>query len=139
MCRGFSLIETLVTASLISALVGIALPSLASWTERRTVSLEARRLQGVLERCYAIALLRQRAVTVTCKNSRLHAALGDGHPLISHSSHHAITFQFKSAEQNKLVFYPSHTVTPATILVRGKSAQCSVVLSLRGRARSECL
>lgn len=139
MCRGFSLIETLVTASFISALVGIALPSMTAWVGRRAVLIEAKRLQGALERCYATALLRARPVTVTFQDSRLVASTSDNRPLFSYSGHQTVKLQFKSREQNKLVFYPSHTVTPGTIIVRGESAECSVVISLRGRIRSECL
>jgi prepilin-type N-terminal cleavage/methylation domain-containing protein len=139
MCRGFSLIETLVTVSFISALVGIALPSMATWASHRTVFLESKRLQGALERCYSIAMLRERPITVTLQNSRMLASTSDNHLLFSYSGHHAVELRFKSTEQNKLVFYPSHTVTPATIIVRGESSECSVVISLRGRIRSECL
>ena len=139
MCRGFSLIETLVTVSFISALVGIALPSMATWASRRTVFLESKRLQGALERCYSIAMLRERPITVTFQNSRMLASTSDNQLLFSYSGHHAVELRFKSTEQDKLVFYPSHTVTPATIIVRGESSECSVVISLRGRTRSECL
>lgn len=139
MCRGFSLIETLVTAAFISALVGISLPSMAAWVGRRTVFIEARRLQGALERSYAAALLRASPITVTIHNARIVAMHINEQPLFSYSAHHAVAVSFKSAEQNKLVFYPTHTVTPATILVRGESAECSVIVSLRGRIRRECL
>lgn len=139
MSRGFSLIETLATAALISALVGISLPSMAAWTSRRTVLIEARRLQGALERSYAAAALRARPITVTLPNSRMVTAGTDSQLLFSFRAHRAVAFSFKSPEQNKLVFYPTHTVTPATILVRGESAECSVIVSLRGRIRRECL
>jgi len=139
MCRGFSLIEMLVTVSLVSALVGIALPSMGSWIGHRTVWLEAKRLQGALERCYSAAVLREQPVTVTFQRSRMTALITNSQPFFSYVPHHAIELTFKSSEQNKLVFYPSHTVTPATILVRSASAECSVIVSLRGRIRSECL
>jgi hypothetical protein len=139
MCRGFSLIETLVTVSFISVLVGIALPSMAASAGRRAASLEAMRLQGALERCYSAAMLRERPITVTFQGTRMAASAIGNQPLFWYAAQQGIALTFKSKDQNKLVFYPSHTATPATILVTSASATCSVVVSLRGRMRRECL
>ena len=138
MNRGFSLLELMITTAMVSALTAVAVPSICAWRERHVVVHETKRLQRALERAYTIALLRENTVVVALAQDSITAKTKDNLPLFSFSPHRGITIQLKSKEQQNLLFYPSHTTTPATVLIAGPRFSCSVVISLRGRTRREC-
>ena len=138
MDRGLSLIEMLLVISLIASLAAIALPSLAGWIPKHTVRLEARSVQLLLERAYTVAVARASPVTVEIAGDHIKAATATGAQLFSRPLRAPVTARLKSNEKSSLVFYPSHTASPATILVEGPSHLCSIVVSLRGRTRMEC-
>lgn len=138
MQRGFSLIETLLVVSLIAALGAIAVPSLAGWLPRHAVRLEARSVQLILERAYGLAVTRGIPITVEIVPDRVRASTGAEEQIVSRSLRPSITARFKGNEKGPLIFYPSHTASPATIVIEGSSYICSIVLSLRGRTRTEC-
>lgn len=138
MDRGFSLVETLLTLAISSAMAAVALPSLSSWRDKRAVRLEAKRLELALERAYAAALSYQQPLTMTFDNSKVRASISNNQLLYSYSARPPVKIRLKSTEQTHLTFYPSHTTTPTTLLVTAPSGECSVILSLRGRTRREC-
>ena len=138
MNRGFSLIELIVVLAIISAITVVAVPSFSSWRERQVIVREAQRVQRALERAYIISLLRETPIVISLTPETMAASTQTALPIFSLSRHPAVSVQLKSKEQQSITFYPSHTVTPTTILVSNNSAQCSVILSLRGRTRREC-
>lgn len=138
MQRGFSLIETLLVISLVASLAAIAVPSLAGWLPKHAVRLEARSLQLMLERAYGLAVTRGVPIAVDIASDHVTAATGRGVPIVSRYLRSPITARFKGNEKGPLIFYPSHTASPATILIEGPSYLCLIVISLRGRTRREC-
>lgn len=138
MNRGYSLLETVLTMALASAVAAVAIPSISSWRTRHITLREAKRVQRALERAYIIALLRETTVEVSFTATELVATSLDGTLLFSLSVSPNTSIRLKSREQHSIHFYPSHTVTPTTIVVTQSAYQCSVVLSLRGRTRREC-
>jgi prepilin-type N-terminal cleavage/methylation domain-containing protein len=138
MSRGYSLIEIVLTMAIVSATAAVAIPSVSSWQGRHVTLREAKRVQRALERAYVMALLRETPVIVTLNSGGMFATTPDKVPLFSVTPAPGVSIQLKSKEQQALAFYPSHTATPTTILIVRSEFQCSVVLSLRGRARREC-
>jgi prepilin-type N-terminal cleavage/methylation domain-containing protein len=136
--RGLSLIETLLALSIISSLAALALPSLAGWIPQHSVRREARAVQLLMERAYALALTRAAPVAVSISPGMIAATVGPSPPVFTYHLRSPVTARFKGNEKGPLVFYPSHTASPATILIEGPTYLCSVVLSLRGRTRREC-
>lgn len=138
MQRGFSLIETLLVLSLVASLGAIAVPSLAGWIPKHAVRLEARGVQLMLERAYGLALTRGTPITVEIAADHVVGSTTAGGIIFSRKLRSPITTRFKGNEKGPLLFYPSHTASPATIVVESPSYLCSIVLSLRGRTRTEC-
>jgi hypothetical protein len=136
--RAFSLIETLLVISLVASLGAIAVPSLAGWLPKHAVRLETRGVQLILERAYGLSVTRGVPVTVDLAVDRVSASTDSGAPIVSRHLKAPITTRLKGNVKGPLVLYPSHTASPATILVEGPSYVCSIVLSLRGRTRTEC-
>jgi prepilin-type N-terminal cleavage/methylation domain-containing protein len=136
--RGFSLIETLLVISLIGSLAAITLPSLSAWIPQHAVRLEARSVQLILERAYTLAITRAIPVEVHIAPNLVTVRTHNGTPLLSRHLRAPLTTRIKSGESGPLIFYPSHTASPATVLIEGPSYLCAVVVSLRGRTRREC-
>jgi len=138
MQRGISLIETLLVISLIASLGAIAVPSLAEWIPKHAVRLEAKTVQLMFERAYGMALTRAAPITVDIAADHVTVFTSAGGPIVSRYLRPPITARFKGNEKGPLIFYPSHTATPSTIVVESPSYLCSIVVSLRGRTRTEC-
>ena len=136
--RGFSLIEILLALSIFGSLAAIAVPSLADWIPQHAVRREARGVQLLLERAYALALTRSIPVSVAITPRRISATVGESTDAFIHNLSAPITARFKGNEKGPLTFYPSHTASPATIVIESPAHLCSIVLSLRGRTRREC-
>lgn len=138
MNRGFSLIELLLVTAMLSVLTAVVAPSFSSWRARHLVARESRRVQRALEHAYILSLLRSTPVTLSIQTGGIAVTVADHSTLFSMAMSRDVSLQLKSKEQHALTFYPSHTVTPTTILVTNPRAMCSVILSLRGRTRREC-
>lgn len=126
------------TMAIASTTAAVAIPTISSWQGRHATLREAKRVQRALERAYVMALLRETAVIVTFDSGGMLATSPDNVLLFSVTPSPGVSIQLKSKEQQAITFYPSHTATPTTILIVRSESQCSVILSLRGRARREC-
>ena len=135
---GFGVLEVLLTLGITSALAAVVLPSLARWAQHRAVYQESERVRLSLERSYLAALSFETPVTLSFSGSSTEAHLENGGALFKLFHPENITVTLKSPEQKSLMFYPSHTATPTTIVIKSPYHECSVVLSLRGRVRSLC-
>lgn len=139
MNRGYSLVEVAITLAIVSFVTTLATPTFSTWRERHLVSRETRRVQRAIEHAYTTAILREIPVVMSFDQAAVIARATDDTTLFSYTPHHEVSIQLKSKERRELSFYPSHTTTPATVLVTGVHERCAVVLSLRGRTRRECL
>lgn len=138
MNRGFSLPELLVALALSSLMLAVSIPSIARWNSRRALVAEGARLSLSLENAYIAALSYGAPVTVSFKNNRVRALMGENRTLSSYAPNARVVVANKSTDQGDLTFYPTHTATPATIVIKSSAGECSVVISLRGRMRSTC-
>ena len=138
MQRGFSLIETLLVISCIASLGAIAAPSLARWIPQHAVRREARGVQLMLERAYSLAITRAIPIRIEIAIDHVTASTSAGDEVFSRILRAPITARLKGKDQGPLLFYPTHTASPTTILIEGPSHLCSIVVSLRGRTRTEC-
>lgn len=138
MNRGFSLPELLVALALSSLMLAVSIPSIARWNSHRVLVAEGARLTLALENAYIAALSYGVPVTVSLKNNRVRAFVGESRTLATYAPHAGVVVANKSVEQGDLSFYPTHTATPATLTITSSSGECSIIVSLRGRMRSTC-
>jgi prepilin-type N-terminal cleavage/methylation domain-containing protein len=135
---GFSLVEALVTISIISILATIAVPQVSAQVKRLTVRSEASSLRLFLERCSAYALTVRSPVEVALSPSTLSAQHQNG-PLIGvHTLQNGVILEPLAGGAHTLLFYPSISASPATLVLNKGSTSCSVIVSLRGRIRFVC-
>lgn len=138
-CRnGFSLVEVLVTLGLISILASLAAPHLSAHAHRLVLRSEASAMRLFLERCAAYALSAQAPVEVALAKDSLTARHPGGAALGGHTLQHGATLEPLSQGESSLLFYPSISASPATMVLTRGGISCSIILSLRGRVRFVC-
>ncbi len=137
--RGHSLLELLVCAATLALLNVGAVMGLASWRARHEVTETTQAIKDLLERAYIVAISQRRDVTVAFDSPSFIQASSGGQPLFSLTTRPTVTIKPKSPEQKSLSCYPTQACTPGTVLISSSAAQCSLVVSLRGRIRSVCI
>jgi prepilin-type N-terminal cleavage/methylation domain-containing protein len=139
MKAGFSLIELLIVLALISALSATTFPAVAAWHSRHLLMLESEKLRLFLERARLMALTHDTAVAVRFKPPQLFASTGASTPNFSYTPRQGVSVKNKSEDLKPVIFYSTMTTTPTTLVVAAGAAECSVIVSLRGRIRNGCL
>lgn len=141
--NGFSLLEALVTISIISVLATIAVPQVSAQSKRLALRSEASSLRLFLERCSAYALTVRSPVEVVLSPrnlspSTLSAQHQNGPLLGNYTLQNGVTLEPLAGGATSLLFYPSISASPATLVLNKGGISCSVVISLRGRIRFVC-
>jgi prepilin-type N-terminal cleavage/methylation domain-containing protein len=138
-CRGASLIELLLSLAITSILFLIAAPSLPGLGRRQKVLTESARIRLALEQGYMSALAHDATVVASFGEHGIDLGFARGPSILHLSPPTGVTVRMKSPDQKEIAFYPTHTATPATVLIESGSLTCSIVVSLRGRIRSVCV
>jgi prepilin-type N-terminal cleavage/methylation domain-containing protein len=138
MQRGFSLLELLLALAMVSILGAISFPALARWHSHALLKSEGTRLSLALEDAYVAALSYGETITVGFDRNVVQTIRSSGAPLATYSPRKGVSVSNKSTDQGNLTFYPTHTATPATVVITSPYGECEVVVSLRGRVRSTC-
>jgi len=116
----------------------IAAPGITRWLDGRKLYERAEELRISLERSYVAALSFREPIIVTFTREGSVFGTRGTTTIFNLPPQPGVTRTLKESGQTTLVFYPSGTATPGTILVRSKSRSCSLILSLRGRIRRAC-
>lgn len=136
--NGFSLLEALGTISIISTLATIAVPQINAQVKRLALRSEASSLRLFLERCSAYALTVRSPVEVALSPSTLSAQRQDGSLLGTCTLQNGVTLAPLAGGATSLLFYPSISASPGTLVLNKGEISCSVIVSLRGRIRFVC-
>lgn len=137
---GLSTLELLIWILITTALVAIALPALAALSEEETVRLEAERIHSALHESKTQAEAFDRKVVMTVEPHGA-AAFWDsrqGGRLLLLRVNNRVTLRVSSSKPNEVTFFRTGVVTPATVLVLGTRANCTLKISLRGRITKSC-
>lgn len=136
--RGASIIEVTLSLALASAIFAAAIPSLYHIGSRQKVLNEATRVSSALEEAYLSALTHDSTVIASFIENHLDLSFGQAPRFLHLTPPPGVILRLQSSEQKQITFYPTHTATPATVLVQNGDFSCSLVVSLRGRIRRAC-
>jgi len=137
---GAHLLELLLWLLLSTALITVALPALAVLSEEETLRLEAERVQSALHEARTQAEAFDRLVVMTIEPHELASywESRQGKKLLWVRVNNRVTLRVSSSKPNEITFFRTGVVTPATLLVLGNKANCTIRVSLRGRITRSC-
>jgi len=136
--NGFSLVETLVMVSVVGILAALAVPHVSAQADRLTLRNEASALRLFLERSAAFALSSRLTVEVRLSGDTLSASQQGQGDISTHKIKNGIKLDPLSNSAASLLFHPTISASPLTLVLRKKQLSCSVIISLRGRIRAVC-
>jgi prepilin-type N-terminal cleavage/methylation domain-containing protein len=137
-CRGFSLLELTACTAIASIVIGIAVPHTVSFLNQLYLKGEATSVRLFIESAYAYALSSQQRVNVSLNQNTLQGLTESGEAVGRYSTRNRVTINPDSVSGRTLSFYPTIAASPATIQLSRSGHSCSVIISLRGRARVSC-
>jgi hypothetical protein len=118
--------------------IGIAVPHTLSFLNQLYLKGEATSVRLFIESAYAHALSSQQRVNVSLNQHTLEGRKESGEVIGRYSTRHRVTINPDSVSGRTLSLYPTIAVSPATIQLSRSGRSCSVIISLRGRARVSC-
>jgi Tfp pilus assembly protein FimT len=136
--QGSSLLEMLVCVALLVLSFAIAIPGAAPWLDSRKLYESTEELRLALEQSYVTALSFREPVTITFQQDGGVNGVRGATTVFEFPAKAGVTRTLKEVGQQTLVFHPSGSATPGTVLITSKSRACSLILSLRGRIRRAC-
>lgn len=136
--EGFSLLETLAAVSIFGVIITLAIPQFRAHTSGLALRHEAATLQTFLELGAAYALTARTTIEVTAARESISVAHPDGTIIATHRVRHNASLDFLKSSSLPLYFYPAISASPATLVLTKNGYVCSVIISLRGRVRTEC-
>lgn len=135
---GFSLLEALVVVSVISISLATATSSLATYQRGQSLSRAASSLRLLMERTYSHALASRQEMLVVIEPTMARALTTSGQEEERLVFKAPLAPELRNYQPQEIQFHPSISASPATVTLRlGKSA-CSIIVSLRGRVRTQC-
>lgn len=136
--NGFSVIEALVTMSILGILTALAAPQFSSYATKLTLRSEASRVRLFLERSAAYAITSRETVEIEVSRTMLAALRPGGAQRDLHTLRHNTQLKLPSGETTTVLLYPTITASPATLVLTKGGLSCSVIVSLRTRVRIVC-
>ena len=136
--RGFTLVESLVVMTITGIVIGGAVMSLASYRRGSDASHAASSLMLFVERAYARALSTQRELTVVIEPTVATILDEFGAPKERLGFKAPVAPVLKDKTSQEVHLYPSISASPATITLHAGGHACDVIISLRGRVRTQC-
>ena len=143
---GFTIIEILITLSVMLVLFGIAVASSAYAFRRPGILRESTALKTTIERAYLHAVQFGVTTKVILKRDgySIHYVIPPGkkRPGRAHDVATALPPTLRldlRSPPETIVFYPSGVVSPRTITIAAPKNSCALTLSLRGRITRKCI
>lgn len=136
--RAFTLLEVLVTLSITGVVLAGATISLARYRRHSGLSRAVLSLKLLVERAYSRALATHQELVMSIEQTAATIQERDGENLERLPFIAPVTPVLKENKPQELRFYPSISSSPATITLRSGTQECSVIISLRGRVRTQC-
>lgn len=134
----FTLLEALVVISIISITLATATNSLVTYQRAQKLSGAASSLRLLMERTYSHALATRQEMRVVIEPTMARALTSadiERERLVFKAP---LAPELRNNQPQEIHLYPSLSASPATVTLRlGKSA-CAVIVSLRGRVRTQC-
>lgn len=137
---GFSLLEILITLSLVGLAVTLAVPQFTSASNRLALRSEANSLRLFIERFGAYSLASKLQVNLKISSDSLSATIKDGQIIGTHSIKRGaqITLPMTNGASSSITLYPSISASPTTLVLSRRGSSCSIIISLRARVRTVC-
>ncbi|NBW40340.1 hypothetical protein EBR25_04945 [bacterium] len=134
--NGASLLSLLLVLFMSTTTIVLTGRGLTDARQRAVLYGDVQKIKWLIEEGEAISLLEHKPMTLQSQTHTIRLLSQDGGVIRRQAqlSPH-ITATFPS---NGIVFYPHLVNTPARILIELNHHICEIVLSLRGRLRSEC-
>ncbi|MCB0320503.1 MAG: prepilin-type N-terminal cleavage/methylation domain-containing protein [Bdellovibrionales bacterium] len=134
--NGFSLLEMLISLSLLSVLFALSLPQFSKLKRDTAVSESTHRIKLLIEEAILVAqaTATKHVVQIT-QQQVIISRYGAGSPESSISLPPGITL-FSNSSSFQIA--SSGVVQPKRVLVVSDSQYCEIVISLRGRVRTQC-
>lgn len=135
---GFTLLESLVAISIITVGLAATAHSFTAYRRDAKLSRTVSSLKLLVERAYSHALATRREIVVVIEPTNAKAQNTDG------TEHERLAFkapiapELRNNQPQEIRLYPSISASPATITLRSGKSTCEVIVSLRGRVRTQC-
>jgi hypothetical protein len=138
-CLGASLLECLLALSLMALLFMGAQSRFQRLTKRRALARETAELEDVINNLSERALQLERTLELDLWEQEYTARdEARGTLLHRHRLPPSVILADLPTSPFRVFFYPSGAATPTALWLRKEPYSCSLILSLRGRARTEC-
>ena len=134
----FTLLEALVVISIISITLATATNSLATYQRAQKLSGAASSLRLLIERSYSHALATRQEMRVVIEPTMARALTSadiERERLVFKAP---LAPELRNNQTQEIHLYPSLSASPATATLRLGKSTCAVIVSLRGRVRTQC-
>ena len=138
MSAGYTLLEVLVALSIISIGLTTAASSLATYQRDQKLSRTASSLRYLIERTYSQALATRQEMLVVIEPSMARALAASGKEEEHLVFKAPLAPELRNNQPHEIRLYPSISASPATVMLRLGKSRCAVIVSLRGRVRTQC-
>jgi len=138
---GFGLIDLLILLSISSIILALSVPQISAFSQAGILRHETRRLESTIKSLTIASLQHRESLALTLYPDRYtiyYPSAVSPLPSVNHQLHRSVSIDLGSHDKREIVFYQSGVNSPSSINLLGKHQSCTVVLSLRGRVRSEC-
>jgi len=137
----FGLLDLIVLLSISSIILALSVPQIHAFSQAGKLRNESRRLKSTLKSLTVASLQHQDDVALTLYSDEYvitYPAGSSDFSTNSHRLHHTIAIDLGSLTERKIVFYKGGVNSPASIKLTTGTSYCTIIISLRGRVRSEC-
>jgi prepilin-type N-terminal cleavage/methylation domain-containing protein len=135
---GFTLLESLVAISIITLGLATAAHSFTAYKRDAKLSRTASSLKLLVERAYSHALATRREMIVLIEPTEAKVQNANGTERERLTFKAPIAPELRNNQPQEIRLYPSISASPATITLRLGKSTCEVIVSLRGRVRTQC-
>ena len=135
---GFTLVEALIVMSILTIGLSTAVNHLATYQRDAKLFRVASSVKLLVERTYSHALATRQEMVVTVEPTLARARTASGMERERLAFKAPIAPELRNNQPQEIRLYPSISASPATITLRSGKRACEVIVSLRGRVRTQC-